>query len=230
MERNQAVLESVRASKQADPCVSIYLNKPHGRLSEETASIALYRELSYARRLLENSFSRQEAADYLRPLLQVAKDELMNEEPGTLALFRSGYTTQSLRLEKAAPPRTVVAENFHVKPLVKQEWLTEPQSFEWALTLCRRAMNEGRALTGLYQVAQALRSGKVHCLWVAEDVTLWGMLNQKHGTIVLHPRQMNDRDGDVLDDLVELALDQGVEVRVLPLHQIPGQHPIIAEV
>jgi hypothetical protein len=230
MEGNQAILEKVRASKQSAPCVSIYLKKPHSRLSEETASIALYRELSYARQLLENSFSRNEASDYLKPLLQLAKVELINEEPSMLALFRSGAATHSLRLKESAPPTTVVAENFHVRPLVKLERTVEPRSFEWALILCRRAIKEGRALTGLYQVAQALRSGKVQCLWVAEDATLWGMLNRKHGTIVLHPRQMNERDGDVLDDLAEWALDQGVEIHVLPLHQMPDQHAVIAEV
>jgi hypothetical protein len=41
---------------------------------------------------------------------------------------------------------------------------------------------------------------------------------------------MNDRDGDVLDDLLEWAMDLGIETQVLPRHQIPGQHPVIAEI
>jgi hypothetical protein len=223
-------VESVRATKQDQPCVSIYFNKPSGRDPDFLPSIAFYRELAYARDLLEKSFSRQRAAEYLKPLLQVAKEEFVSDAPSTLGLFHSGDISSFVRLDEFVPSGTIVADSFHLKPLMKQEQKKEAQSLAKGLVLCRRAMSEGRVVTSLYEVAQALRSEKAHCLWVAEDVKVWGMLSRANGIIVLHPRQLNERDGDVLDDLAEWALDLGIDVQVLPRHQIPGQHLVIAEV
>ncbi len=218
MDRRHSHIESLRANRQSAPCVSIYLNKPHSRLSGEVASIALYGELSYAKRLLENSFSRQKATDYLKPLLKLAKDELLSDESGTLALFKSGDASSCLLLKNSGPSQTFVADSFHIKPLLKRDGLVSPQSTP-----------SGNVVSSFFEVAQALKRGDVKRLWIAEDVSVWGLLNRERGSIVLHPKQLNERDGDVLDDLLEWGLDENVETFVLPIHQLPSQQPVIAE-
>jgi hypothetical protein len=223
MNADQLNLERIRATRQDGPCVSIYLAPPQGALTEQTPVIQLHREMTYARDLLGTSMSKGAAADFLRPLWLVARDELLKEERGSIALFKSGEVAACVRLRGETPPRTVVARDYHVKPL-----FDEPPRL--AAELAERAIRDGRALTDLHPVAQALRAGRARRLWVAGDVTCWGILNRRRGSIVLHPRQLNDRDGDVLDDLAEWGLDQGIEVHVLPRDRIPGRHAVIAEI
>src|SRR4051812_43677306 len=98
MEHAYTTLERLKAEAGREPCVSIYFSKPDRRLSDKVTTIELYRRLAYARRLLETSRSRQEAADYVQPLLQIAKDELLSDASGTLALFKSGDVSMCLRL------------------------------------------------------------------------------------------------------------------------------------
>lgn len=224
---NQRQLETIRSSKQAAPCVSIYLNKPNARLSEEVASIALYRQLVYARRLLETSQTPEQASNYLRPLWLVAQDELLNEGSGSIALFHSGEISTRVRLPERVPEQTVVADAFHIKPFAKAGFIRTSEQLENDIRGCRQALTRGDAITGLFEVAQALKSGRLRQLWIAEDVTLWGMLNRRLGSVVLHPQQLNARDGDILDDFCEWAIDQGCDLVILPKHQIPGQYQLI---
>ncbi|HUP58105.1 MAG TPA: hypothetical protein VM598_11675 [Bdellovibrionota bacterium] len=203
----------MRSSRQGGPCVSIYFRKPHSRLSEQPPSIALAQELLYARTLLETRLPRRQAAEYLKPLLLVAQEELRKEREATFALFQSGEVSLCVPLPSGVAEGTVVSDTFHVKPLARAG---------------RGELESGQTITGLFEIAQALRAGEVAELWVAEDVTLWGIVSRKRGTVVLHPRQLDARDGDILDDLFEWALDTGVSAQVRPLREIPGNQPAIA--
>src|SRR5688500_852135 len=106
MERMESLLTTLRSEKPGAPCVSIYLNKPETRVSGKVASIELYRQLAYARNLLESSRSRREAANYVLPLLRVAKDELLSDTPGTMALFQVGEISICARVPGGAPEAT----------------------------------------------------------------------------------------------------------------------------
>jgi hypothetical protein len=207
-------MHKIRAFRQEAPCVSIYLDMRHGRMPEQLASVALFHELRYARRLLESSMSARQAQEYVRPLLRAARNELLSEKPRTLGLFLSGEAVDVVPLSRRAKPVTIVADRFHVRPLAAGKAAHDPPVTE--------------AVTSLFGIAQALKAKRARKLWLAEDVVVWGLLSRKHGTAVLHPRQMNDRDGDVLDDLFEWALDEGVETSMLPIDRMPGRSPAIA--
>src|SRR4051812_16806358 len=143
MKAYRPTLEQIRSMKQDAPCVSIYISKPNGRLPAEVPSVQLYKEFSYARGLLESSMSPRAAADYLKPLWLVARDELLKEDAGSIALFKSGDVAACARLPEMSPARTVVADDFHVKPFIKHERAPEPDSLRWALELCHRSMRGG---------------------------------------------------------------------------------------
>lgn len=228
MYSNQALIDSIRTSSTLGPCVSMYFNQGHGRLSEVPRSVEFSRRISYARKLLESTLSKEAAADYVRPLVRVAAEELLKDAPATFALFLSGDVSRCVRLPDAVPNCTVVAPDFHIKPLLPKQSLRENPSASKLLEEGWQALVDGGAATGLYEVVKALRAGRVRHLWVAEDVTIWGVVNRRLGTLVLHSEQMGAHDGDVLDDLSEWALDEGAEVTMLPLRDIPGNRAAVA--
>jgi len=68
----------------------------------------------------------------------------------------------------------------------------------------------------------------VQLLLVAEDESVWGILDRKTGAIQVHERRMNADDADVLDDVAEESLKRGGEVYVVPRASMPGSGPIAA--
>jgi len=68
----------------------------------------------------------------------------------------------------------------------------------------------------------------VQCLLVAEEESVWGLLDRKTGSIQIHQRQMDADDADVLDDVAEESLRRGGEVYVVPRASMPGSGPIAA--
>lgn len=77
------------------------------------------------------------------------------------------------------------------------------------------AMNRGRAITFLEDIAISAVYGKISKLFVVENRFVWGSINQKTGEIFIAPRQVNAHDDDVLDDLCQIVLSKGGEVVVV---------------
>jgi hypothetical protein len=78
------------------------------------------------------------------------------------------------------------------------------------------------------EIAVAAVSGRVQCLLVAEDESVWGILDRKTGAIEARDRQTDTQDADVLDDIAEEALKRGGEVYVIPRSTMPSKGPIAA--
>lgn len=77
------------------------------------------------------------------------------------------------------------------------------------------AMNRGRAITFLEDIAISAVYGKISKLFVVENRFVWGSINQHTGEIFIAPRQVNAHDDDVLDDLCQIVLSKGGEVVVV---------------
>ncbi|HSQ58934.1 MAG TPA: hypothetical protein VLT84_00640 [Acidobacteriota bacterium] len=90
------------------------------------------------------------------------------------------------------------------------------------------AAGTGLASDRLEEVAAAAVAGRVRCLFAEEGATVWGMLDRANGEIMLHDRQLHDRDGDLVDDVAEEAVVRGAEVYLLPRDRMPSASPVAA--
>lgn len=90
------------------------------------------------------------------------------------------------------------------------------------------AAGTGLASDRLEEIAAASVGGRVRCLFAEEGATIWGMLDRANGDVVLHDRQLHDRDGELVDDVAEEAFARGAEVYLLPRERMPSPSPIAA--
>lgn len=90
-----------------------------------------------------------------------------------------------------------------------------------------RKLAQGEPVTDLRTVGAKIVGRQVTQLCVSlEDIHFGEVLPD--GEVRLHPGQQGVRDDDVLDDLVELALRNGVSVRVVPRKYLPSGQVLIA--
>jgi hypothetical protein len=92
----------------------------------------------------------------------------------------------------------------------------------------RETPGAGLVSDRLEDIAAAAVRGRVRCLFAAENSTAWGVLDRETGDVSLHPRQLDERDGDLIDDICEEAYRRGAEVFVLPPEAMPTGQPIAA--
>lgn len=97
-----------------------------------------------------------------------------------------------------------------------------------AVPAFKRAQAAGLASTDIHKIAEAAAVGQVQSLLIAEDRHVWGHLDRETGQIQLLVRKEDEPADDLLDDIAELTLRNGGKVTVLPAHQIPGGHLIVA--
>jgi len=92
----------------------------------------------------------------------------------------------------------------------------------------RERVGTGLASDQLEEVAQAAVTGRVQCLLVPEEESVWGILDRKTGAIERRERQRGTEDADVLDDVAEEAYKRGGEVYVVPRGSMPVKSVIAA--
>ena len=121
-----------------------------------------------------------------------------------------------------APSDQIHAEAWPIVSRVLQERVET-----WVARYRERA-GTGRASEQLEEIAVAAVTGRVQLLLVAEEESVWGILDRKTGSVQVHARRMNAEDADVLDDIAEESLKRGGEVYVVPRPWMPGPGPIAA--
>ena len=89
-------------------------------------------------------------------------------------------------------------------------------------------LGTGLASDQIEEIGPAAVAGRVECLFVAENESVWGVLDRKTGSIERLEAQKDAEDADVLDDVAEEAFKRGAEVYVLPRASMPGTGPIAA--
>jgi len=90
-----------------------------------------------------------------------------------------------------------------------------------------------RAGTGLgsdrlEEIATAAVTGRIQCLLVPEEESVWGILDRATGAIQRRDRQQDAQDADLLDDIAEEAYKRGAEVYVVPRASMPAPGPLAA--
>jgi hypothetical protein len=92
----------------------------------------------------------------------------------------------------------------------------------------RERLGTGLASDQIEEIGPAAVAGRLECLFVAEDESVWGVLDRKTGSIERREAQRDAEDADVLDDVAEEAFKRGAEVYVVPRASLPGTGPIAA--
>ncbi len=92
----------------------------------------------------------------------------------------------------------------------------------------RQRTGTGLASDRLEEIAVAAVTGRIQCLLVAEEESVWGILDRKTGALQVRERQMDTEDADVLDDITEETFKRAGEVYVIPRSSMPVAGPIAA--
>lgn len=71
------------------------------------------------------------------------------------------------------------------------------------------------------KIVPKILNQEINRLCVSLDCMYFGDVDPHTGAVVIHKSQLNTRDDDVLDDMVELALSKGIEVSVVPKKYLP---------
>lgn len=104
---------------------------------------------------------------------------------------------------------------------------TAEESLNHALRDLRRAENRGYCEYSIHQVSEALVNNELARIYVAEDKHLWGMMCEKTGKLSIHKKHMNCYDEDILDDIAEKAIRNGVDIIIVSSDKLPANSPIV---
>lgn len=112
-------LKGLLAPQQA-PCVSIYLAPPQTYPERQQGPIQFRNLLGQAEAMLRTRYPRSQAQTLLDKFQDAGPDTpLWTHPPKGLAAFSSPNVFQAFALARPVPTRAVVADSFHVKPLVR---------------------------------------------------------------------------------------------------------------
>lgn len=105
---------------RAEPCISLFLPLPrHGR-DLATGPLRFRALLRQAEALLGERYDPRRVRELLAPLSGLAEAaDVLGAGPGGLAVFRAEGLFETYRLRPTPPERVVVADSFHVKPLLR---------------------------------------------------------------------------------------------------------------
>lgn len=71
-------------------------------------------------------------------------------------------------------------------------------------------------------------NNEIKHLCVSLDCMYFGEIDSETGEVIVNDAQLNTTDDDILDDLVELAIDKGIEVSVVPKKYLPLGRSFVA--
>ncbi len=123
-------------------------------------------------------------------------------------------------------------ERANAEQIHKEAWPKVSRVFEERVSACAERYRE-RTGTGLVSdrledIAVAAVTGRVQCLLVAEEESVWGILDRTTGAIERRDAQRDTQDADVLDDIAEEVYKRAGEVFVIPRSSMPVAGPIAA--
>lgn len=78
------------------------------------------------------------------------------------------------------------------------------------------------------EVLKGIRENRFSRLYVSLEALRWGRIDEASGLVTYHRMQTDHRDEDVLDDLAELALRKGIDVRVVKQVNLPKKMELVA--
>lgn len=87
---------------------------------------------------------------------------------------------------------------------------------------------KNKVIDDLVKISRAALHGEVKTLFLRDQSEVWGQLDRTNGQITHHPKQVNAKDDDVLDDIACEVIRQGGEVIVLNSKDMPSPSPAAA--
>ncbi len=110
----------LRSDKHGAPMISIYLAKELGLFEQKTVDQRWRSSLSKAECFLLKDYSRSFTDLFLQPLYALKLDELVEKSDKALVIFMAAdHEVLFMRAHSSLHDLTVVADSFHIKPLVK---------------------------------------------------------------------------------------------------------------
>ncbi len=105
---------------RTEPCISLYLPLPRHGPDLAMAPVRFRALLRQAESLLGERYETRRTKELLAPLAGLAEaSDVFAPGPDGLAVFRAEGLFEVYRLWPAPPERAVVADSFHVKPLLR---------------------------------------------------------------------------------------------------------------
>lgn len=103
-----------------EPCLSLFLPLPRHGADVAAAPLRFRALLREAEELLADRYETRRARELLAPLAGLADaGDVLGRGPGGLAAYRAEGLFETYRLWPEPPARCVVADSFHLKPLLR---------------------------------------------------------------------------------------------------------------
>lgn len=106
-------------SPHDSPCISIFLPTHKYPPDSEQDPIRFKNLLKDAERLLAEKYSGKDLSGHLSELSALATPEFWREKTKGMAVFHAPGFTRTYRLTRSLPELLVVADSFHVKPIIR---------------------------------------------------------------------------------------------------------------
>ena len=105
---------------RTEPCISVYLPLPRHGAEAAAAPLRLRSLLREAERLLSDRYDARRVKELLAPLAGLAEaGDVLGRGPTGLAAFRAEGLFETFSVWPEPPERIVVADSFHLKPLLR---------------------------------------------------------------------------------------------------------------
>jgi hypothetical protein len=104
---------------RSGPCLSIYMPTLHRDNGLGQNPIRFKNSLREAHRLLANDHSPEEIRSLLAPITAMSNPSFWRRQAAGLAIFRTPDLVEQFRVALPMPELVVVADSFHVRPLIR---------------------------------------------------------------------------------------------------------------
>jgi hypothetical protein len=91
-----------------------------------------------------------------------------------------------------------------------------------------RGIRESLGHNSVSSLLPKILNKEIKKLCVSLECMQFGEVDAKTGQVILNKSQLNAKDDDLLDDLVELALEKGIKVSVVPKKYLPDGRSFVA--
>lgn len=118
-------------------------------------------------------------------------------------------------------------DNLHKKSIELLEPFLHRQESQYIRQYWNAKLRQ-RTSSNLNEIVDLAIKGGIKHLFINEKMNVWGRINYKTSEFTYHPRQLDAKDDDVLDDIAELVLFHRGTVTVLPPERMPDSQAAVA--
>ncbi|MFN3698001.1 MAG: hypothetical protein ACK4VO_11225 [Pseudobdellovibrio sp.] len=167
--------------------------------------------------------------DLIAQLTHFSQPKLfMAGKPPQLKEIRNQIKYKNLIKTSIADQFKIDQIGFYKQRLIQITRDDSRRSLEKSLVEFRFAEDENKATKNIFHIAKAVVQGKVRKLIVTDELNIFGKIDPKSGGISIHPFDLDHEDDCILDDLAQLVLNQGGEVVIAHVNEIPSGRPVLA--